>query len=1110
MASLSPAPSSLGLASPALGPWFQQSAATDSDLATPLVPPNADLSCDLTLPNSAIWMAPAGGTLSFFVATPMRPKALSTLRQADGSQAFADDALIFLFRLLPEVSQRLAMLANGAPRPDSTSAAVAGTLTRPVIDRLAFEVPSGTISTVAALQAVLPNNGAADLAQTMSGLADDARKAAFVGLAFAAGSLSNAAKPATILRRPEKDDRRLIENRSGAGLPGKLWAFDIHGRAFDAGAWAEILKHLATVPWDNLWASSDSDRQHTVAVENARTVHLVNAHEGVLDSDIATRINGNLSDLTLVGGSGHVYRAGTSPAIGISAASNADTDNAPLARLAPLPTGPYAPTASATPFAGWTGSGTPAPLTRDFLRIAIVDIEHQVTGLKRTSGSAQASARRRVTAHANSANPVFLPRADAVASAVAAVFQQSGATVDLIAPELDRFWGPQTAATLPADDPFAASFDKPSAEAHTLIGSGSNSGSTATDQSIVVAFANGAFPAGGWLRIYPHGRDTDTGRRFRMKGGAALCDAMGATQVLVPLPNGEAGDGTAAGAEVSFDLTLTTAAGSRFYADIRVPRPAVTTTPAALDITALGGRALFCPEQGATISAGSNALQPGQALIAIDSSGESPAYHAIDANSLRPSDVSTSALDNIAGDDDRIITRDPAFVQTSPGSYPATASGGAESVNNGSFHSGATAQDVYDFVAHDRTANIGVVAAMAARESWHEAWPLSQGHPGVNAAPEIHAEGISVAGPAADALRLLMRERRASNLQDFISFVGRPFTAATAPTATGVFTAFLETAAKGTHGEIVTGSYNFAQNWTQIKSALDSALSGLGTSVDSLIDSTNFDDDVAAAAMDRIHDKAKNGIRGFARAALSAVSRAEDLICLHSHALDAETWNGEGGEDDIALLTAITNQLTSNPALHCLLVIPESHLPSRNIKLNQIRKTAIQGAVQALQSADMSRVAIATPIAGPGRKHHMASTTLIVDDAFMATGAAHGWRRGLVFDSAITASLFDERLVAGRPQEIFNARRQLLGALLGIGTDFVPETAADLIAAAKRQNTGGGFGRLKPGAFPAAADTTPASEREIWNPSPRRSQEWVAVLAGLAGDELTEFENGTR
>lgn len=183
---------------------------------------------------------------------------------------------------------------------------------------------------------------------------------------------------------------------------------------------------------------------------------------------------------------------------------------------------------------------------------------------------------------------------------------------------------------------------------------------------------------------------------------------------------------------------------------------------------------------------------------------------------------------------------------------------------------------------------------------------------------------------------------------------------------------------------------------------------------------------------------------------------------------------------------------------------------SLKIEDGGVIKASLDITVVPLQVRAMAALAIGSPIAGPRRRHHMASTTLIVDDAFMATGTAHAWRRGLVFDSAITASLFDERLVGGRPQEIVNARRQLLGALLGIGSNFVPETAAGLIAAAKRQNTGGGFGRLKPGAFPAAADTTSAADREIWNPSPRRTHDWVAAIAGLSGDELTEFENGTR
>ena len=58
MATLNPAPSSLGLSSPALGPWFK-----DGTNATPtLAAPAADLSVAVSLAAGMEWRAPAGGS----------------------------------------------------------------------------------------------------------------------------------------------------------------------------------------------------------------------------------------------------------------------------------------------------------------------------------------------------------------------------------------------------------------------------------------------------------------------------------------------------------------------------------------------------------------------------------------------------------------------------------------------------------------------------------------------------------------------------------------------------------------------------------------------------------------------------------------------------------------------------------------------------------------------------------------------------------------------------------------------------------------------------------------------------------------------------------------
>ena len=170
--------------------------------------------------------------------------------------------------------------------------------------------------------------------------------------------------------------------------------------------------------------------------------------------------------------------------------------------------------------------------------------------------------------------------------------------------------------------------------------------------------------------------------------------------------------------------------------------------------------------------------------------------------------------------------------------------------------------------------------------------------------------------------------------------------------------------------------------------------------MDGLVDSGTFDDDIASAAFDRLLDKHRNGAQGFARAALAAIARAEDLIWLQTPALDAEAWSDDDG--DIRLLEALGDRLSANPALQLVLVLPKRHLPDRNRKVDEVRRAALQKALADLSAVADERVAWVSPMGGPGRDFHSAATTMIVDDAALFTGAAHTGRRGLVFDSALT------------------------------------------------------------------------------------------------------------
>jgi len=1127
MANLNPAPATLGLTSPVLGPWFQKKAESDTDLS-PLNTPKGNLACVRDFPDGAIWNAPAAGILSYFIATATRPDGLADLRKADGEMAFDDGALILLFTLLPEVSNRLSSLSQAVPRPDSTTTATEGEITRPEINRLAIEIPISFISKISDLASILPDKYPSDLKGTMEELVSNEDKAAFLGLTFDGiggnndGNFGNADTPATILRRPEKDSARLIEN-SLRPFNANLWAFDIHGHPYDPGTVAAIWGHLANDDWENLWASSNPDRQRTAGVIKTKTVHLVNGHEGPLEQRVKDRVSSNLTNLDSIDSSEVLFkvREDENPAIGLSASTDEDTDTVPLARIAPLPAGPYTTFSDATPFSGWQDASA---LSRDFLRVAITDIERLTVGLGRDADTPQADTRLRVSPQRNTADPVFLANIDDVATKVMERFNDTDAAVSFIAPELDRLWGPQSSPILGNVDVFLEEFDNPTFNTYTLTGSGSTSGQTAENQSIVLQFeailpdSKSGLPNAAWIRVWPHGRDTETGRRFRMDGGAALSDNAGAIVVL-PLPNGTNGDGTDT-VQFSFDMLVSTASGHRLYVDLLANRPAVTTGSGAIAITDLTAtQNLFCPERSANFTVATGDIEPGLSLLVIEGDINNHQFTMFDTDTLRAEDMSASLI-NRANANDKIVTFNPAFKQTEAGDLnTAQGTSEPERIHEGGFYTKSTGQEILDFAAYNANNNRGVIAALSARVLWHEAPPASLGHIGKNASPEIHGEGVAIEGPVADSLRLLMRERTPQGIVEFIQQMGTPFNAEAEQNDPGVWTAILETSAKGTHGDILIGlipaSVEPGLDWDNtdtnnlgIKQRIDSALSSLpgNLTVDSIIDSNDFDDNLAAANFDRILLKSRKGTQGFARAAIASIEHAEDLIWLQSPVLDDETW---AGDEDIYLLGSIAARLDTNKALHCVIVIPEKHHPGQNTKLAKIRESAIGNAMHKLLNIAQDRIVFCTPLAFHGRSFHMTSTSLIVDDVVMFSGAAHTWRRGLTFDAAFTAAIFDERLSSGKPQTVIQARLEMAGNMLGVGAEFVPKTAKELILAIKAQNNGGGFGRTNSNTF-VKSSTKNATENAIWNPAVSNDTDWTAFLSTLIGDTKTEFEDGVR
>jgi hypothetical protein len=158
--------------------------------------------------------------------------------------------------------------------------------------------------------------------------------------------------------------------------------------------------------------------------------------------------------------------------------------------------------------------------------------------------------------------------------------------------------------------------------------------------------------------------------------------------------------------------------------------------------------------------------------------------------------------------------------------------------------------------------------------------------------------------------------------------------------------------------------------------------------------------------------------------------------------------------------------------------------------LQRIRDAEARRALDRLADGDRKqRVAVFSPSAGPGRSLKVATTAVIIDDSWAMVGTTHLWRRGLSFDSSYAVTVFDDRLEAGRPQEVLNFRRQLCADRLGVSLGQVPDDPTDLVDGVRALITRGGFGRLVAERIrpPAEAPTTalPAStftEADIWNP----------------------------
>ena len=649
---LNPAVTNLGIMAPVVGPWFSQPSVT-----LDVLDPTKKLGLTVNFAASTDWYAPATGTLSLYVTDGSNPPAaLDALQDSDGTWPFPNGRLVAFFRLLPEVETRLHELMGLVPAATSSPVGTPPTTlnapTRQQVRSFAMLLPAATPLTPAGLFPFF--GGAAALPGTK-----DAERITALGLATdSGGALTNGAVPMTWLRRPGGATAKRDKMLQGLNGAVDLWVFDRRGRAIDPGAvaawWSWLLN--TAVGDDPATGATDfqliapgmvpsdypqSNALPVVAMVTAqRTLHLVDAHEGRLGSPF---INGRLQNggaavtgnLVQPSGTNASLTFSTLPAPGATPPpDNPQLDDAPRARIAVLPAGTYGAAANV-----WPGGPVHAALTRDFVRVAVVEEESHLVGVTRrdsraavaTPSDRRQSAQNRPSTRINvgrtaTTNGVLLANGQLAANALLALPNAANPT-RLVLGIADTAWGgtpgttPPAAGTpnLPASlaDSGAGAVPTPGQyRVRALAGGGALAGD---HQTVLVEVNLGSVNAGAWVRIWPLGFDLTNGLHFRLTGGAGRADANGVAQLVMVLAPGKVDAAGLIGMDMLVLLTdaVLAVVARRSYADRRFNRPApLPGTPA----TGISGTWVVC-ETGVSNSGAlpAGAVPPGGHVVLLGS-----------------------------------------------------------------------------------------------------------------------------------------------------------------------------------------------------------------------------------------------------------------------------------------------------------------------------------------------------------------------------------------------------------------------------------------------------------------------------------------------------------
>lgn len=1189
---LNPDPSTLGIAAPYLGRWFT------SSMTLPAPTAGSTLGLSINLQGND-WRPPATGVLSLFVADATTPPApLAPLRDTKGKHPFTTGQIVALFTLLPEVQARLRDLLRQIPAlVSSTAQPPADNPTRLAARTFALGLPL-TSTNLSGLFALFPD--------IPSSVSSDADKATYLGLELSTATLVNGKRPMTQLRRPgafalpggviPAQEDVILSNVSGSCT---LWTFDARGRAIDPGAVAAWFSYLVAQSQstsggnttsnalafggtDNWPAASGGDKR-VCLYDDARTIHFTDAHEGVLLAPFV----GSGGRLQLAGSAPTdtvVLATGNGTSLSFTAAPttppgnpafNPAVDNAPQPRMAVLPDGTYGSTLSL-----WPNGAVATALSRDFTRVAVVDIERHLVGVERAdSGSVPTDPTARRGADQNrpstrtsvaactGTGDVLLTTAEQAAALMLEAFSPGtsgrlvvgvadGQAGSLPSPLTDPGGAPpveppnnltEDSSTTPADNTYRV---LPLVGCHLP---GSTPGNAASQQ-VLLEIKVGTTLKGAWFRAWPLGFDFDRGEHFRLDGGAGVVADDGVARIVMLLPDtftaSTPGFVTAPTAIPSFDLMLLIQRGQpaaagvvppvttlrrREYGDRRYHRP--DPVDGSLVDTIDATMTWFVCETGQHGTGAPNGVvSPGATLLVKKADGTSTLAT---RSKIPAAALQTGTLMRALSNGGVITLTQPAFKSTvdkiDDRGLPVPSNGDGATTPGNIAPPGSTG------VTIDRTARPGqhgsrlppsvpfpsqerlevaawwteasdVRAAVGAANlvsRAHEILPADAGHPGSPGGEETHGTGVRLQGPAAvlaaeyvlDRTAGITGSRPISGIDD-IWIRSEPALALEASkttfspqaaTGSNPWAAVLKTnavAMEGLPGAAQAASALNAYPLSTVPNQLTTWLNNVGSGLGAGNIGTQLQNqlgtklDTMFRALDR---RLKTSLEGAHEAALSldaALQRAQDFVYIETTAFDN---HGPTTTDQLSIFNRLSQALTSNPGLQAIICVaaqPPTGFPKG---YGEIRDDEIVRAKRALQAAASGRVAVFAPGAGAGRSVRFASTTVIIDDAYALTGTTHLSRRGLTFDSSLAVAVFDEHIVDGRPREVRQFRRRLLGGRLGVPEALIPDDPAELVRAIRDFDRTGSF-RLafhdirSPENAPIDGVYPTDTDRAAWNP----------------------------